>query len=188
MRRNKSKRRKKTQAVSKKRKPVYSKRNTKLAGGNPGAAVPVYSQVMEKVIGTIEDHIMNVEIKLAVQQYLINETIDEWNRKGWLSESEVKSLYERTYQYWKNDLKEQGTPFAELDLMKRPALEIYKSHIKNTSAVEPVNPGPPQPQPVVMNPKREEDAELLHQIKEELKEKKREFLKQRLEEIKRTLK
>jgi hypothetical protein len=39
-----------------------------------------------------------------------------------------------------------------------------------------------------MNPKREEDAELLHQIKEELKEKKREFLKQRLEEIKRTLK
>ncbi|KRE32643.1 hypothetical protein [Paenibacillus sp. Soil522] len=181
MRRNKSKRRNKTKATSKKRKPVYSKRNIKRTGGDPGTAAP-----MEKVIGTIEDQIMNVEIKLAVQQYLINETIDEWQRKGWLNESEVKSLYERTYQYWKNDLKEQGSPFAELDLMKRPALELYKSHIKNTAAAEPVNPGPPQPH--VMNPRREEDAELLHQIKEELKERKREFLKQRLEEIKRTLK
>lgn len=186
MRRNKSKRRKKTQAVSKKRKPVDSKRNIKRAGGNSGTAVPVYSRVMEKVIGTIEDQIMNVEIKLAVQQFLINETIDEWQRKGWLNEGEVKSLYERTYQYWKNDLKEQGSPFAELDLMKRPALELYKSHSKDTGTVEPVKPGPPQP--VVMNPRREEDAELLHQIKEELKVKKREFLKQRLEEIKRTLK
>ncbi len=82
MRRNKSKRRKKTQAASKKRKPVYSKRNIKRAGGDPGAAAPDYSRMMEKVIGTIEDQIMNVEIKLAVQQYLINETIDEWQQKG----------------------------------------------------------------------------------------------------------
>lgn len=47
--------------------------------------------------------------------------------------------------------------------------------------MEPPHSG--QLQPIVINPRRDEDAELLHKIKEELKENKCEFLRRRLEEI-----
>ncbi|CAM3993682.1 hypothetical protein L1N85_04530 [Paenibacillus alkaliterrae] len=186
MLRNHSKRRKPPRAAAKKRKPVaYKKRNKRRFNQDPGSFFPAYSKLIESVIGVIGDQILNIEIKLAVQQFLINETIDEWNRKGGFSESEVKSLYERTYQYWKNDLKEQGKPFAELDLMKRPALEAYKSKLEETGMAELAKPAPIKP--FVTNPRREEDAELIFQMKEEMKVLKREFLKQKLDMMKRTL-
>ncbi|MFC5652517.1 hypothetical protein ACFPYJ_26040 [Paenibacillus solisilvae] len=184
MLRKKSGRRKQSRAAGKKRKPAASKPIKKRIGSTPYS--PDYSKLMEEVIGTISDQILNLEIKMAVQQFLINETIDEWQRKDWLSEQEVKSLYERTYQYWKNDMKSQGTPFAELDLSRRPALETYQSNLQQSSKTIPSSQG--SPAPVTMNPQREEDAELIKQMKDEMKAMKREFLKQKLEDMRRNFK
>ncbi|MCA0756089.1 hypothetical protein KP806_13615 [Paenibacillus sp. N4] len=179
------KRRKASGASPKKRKPGTIKQRNVSRQVYPNSFFTEYAKIMEAVIGNLGDQLMNIEVKLAVQQFLINETIDEWSRKGGFSQSEVKGLYERTYQYWKNDLKEQGKPFAELDLLNRPALEIYNSMLKKSGFSDAMKN---LSSPSEINERLEEESEMIGQMKDEMKGIKREFLRQKLEMMKRTLK
>lgn len=185
MPKKKPKRRKASGASQKKRKPTTLKKQNVSRQVYPNSFFTEYAKIMESVIATLGDQLLNIEVKLAVQQFLINETIDEWSRKGGLSEGEVKSLYERTYQYWKNDLKEQGKPFAELDLLNRPALDTYNSMLKKSGFSDAMKN---LSSPSEINARLEEESEMIGQMKEEMKGIKREFLKQKLEMMKRTLK
>ena len=128
------------------------------------------TRIVEEVVRILGTQIMELEIKVAVQQFLINETIDAWQHKGWLNDQEVKGLFERTYQYWKNDLKGKGNPFSEIDLATLPALQQYQKLQDPKQLSE-------------MHADRDDDSDLISQMKEEMKALKRKFLMQKLEEI-----
>lgn len=152
-------------------------------------------QLMDETVKELSVQLRNLEIKIAIEQFMMNQTIDHLQRKGILTEQESKSIYSDTFRFWKEDMKGKGDPFRDIDLDTLPVLESYRKKLRNREPilVEGIQGANPSDRPsesynsVYQSSEKGELTGVIKQMKEEMKGLKKELLKQKVEDLKQFL-
>lgn len=149
-------------------------------------------QLMDETIRLISEQFRNMEIKIAIEQFMANQLIDQLQKKGFLNEQEIKSIYLNTNRFWKNDLRGEGDPFRDINLDEMPILQYYRKRQQELKlkAGEGLQGRLPPAQesdrnnPVYNSSENRELKKFITHLKEEARGLKKEMIKQKMQDLK----
>lgn len=133
-------------------------------------------QLMDETIQEISEQLRYMEIKMAIEQFMVNQTMDQLQRKGILNEQEIKNMYSNTYRFWQEEMKGKGDPFRDIDLDVFPLQESYRMKLREVSR-EGSNPS-------YNSLEKGELTKFITQLKEEMKGLKKEMIRRKIQNLK----
>jgi uncharacterized coiled-coil protein SlyX len=169
-----------------------NKRQTKKTGSRRRNAAQPGNWYYEQMASIVDEQLVNLEMKIAIQQFMLNQLIDFLSDVYVMNDQQKKELYANTYQYWKNELQGTGRPFEPFELGGRPVFNQLKKggapiHPAMDHQLPPMLPSAPPPQKHAIYADQAEWSTYLGNFKDEIKKLRREMMKMQMEEIKKSM-